>query len=192
MIAAALGLSVLLVTVTGMKAIRPQVIETESLVLTDNTGRTRGLFTAGIDEPALVLIDGSGHKRIRLHIEDETPMISLYDTEQKLRLQMSGGNEHPEVTLIDEKGTPALRLRGTRTEPQVVIYDAEGKSHRLFVLEAEESLGSGVSLVNEKGEQQILITALPDGTAVIRAGNELLSPSGKPKAASANPAAVRK
>ena len=187
-----LGLCVLLATVTGMKAMRPQVIETESLVLTDNMGRTRGLLTAGIDEPALVLIDGNGHKRIRLHIDDDTPMISLYDAAQKLRLQMSGGDEHPEVTLIDENGTPALRVRGTRTEPQVVIYDAEGKSRaRLFVLEAEESLGSGVSLVNEKGEQQILITALPDGTSVIRAGNELLSPSAKPKSL-ANPIPVRK
>ena len=176
----------------GMMPGRPQVLEAESLMLTDSAGRVRGLFTAGNDEPSLVLTDSRGIKRLRFRIEDNGPTISLYDADQSLRLQMAGGGDAPEVTLFDPEGTPTVRLRGTHTEPQVVLFDSQGHSRaRMFVLDGEQALGSGVSLVNAEGVQQVLITALPDGTGVIRAGGEILAPLQKPKT-SAKPNALPK
>lgn len=174
----------------GMMPGRPQILETETLLLTDSAGKVRGLFTAGNDEPSLIMTDSRGIKRLRLRIEDHGPTISLYDAEQNLRLQMSGGGDNSEVVLFDGKDTPSLRLRGTRTEPQVVVYDNQGRSRaRLFVLDGDQALGSGISLVNEKGEQQILMTALPDGTPVIRAGSDLIAPTTTLKATANKPVA---
>ena len=83
-----------------------------------------------------------------------------------------------------------LSFRALAEEPQVVALIKQGDSEerqghsraRMFVLDGEQALGSGVSLVNAEGVQQVLITALPDGTGVIRAGGETLVPSAKSKA----------
>lgn len=176
----------------GMMPARPQIVETETLMLTDSSGKVRGLFTAGNDEPSLVMTDSRGVKRLRFRIEDNGPTISLYDADQILRLQMAGGGDMPEVTMLDSEGTPTVRLRGTHSESQVVLFDSQGRSRaRLFVLDGEHALGSGVSLVNAEGVQQVLMTALPDGTGVIRAGGETLAPVQKPKS-TAKPAVLPK
>lgn len=171
-----------LAVIMGMVPSKPGVIETETLLLTDDAGRVRGLFTAGNDEPSLVMTDSRGVKRLRFRIEDHGPTISLYDGDQNLRLQMKGGTDAPEVSMLDKGGNTAVRIRGSHSEPQVTLFDSEGHARaKFFVLDGEQSLGSGISLVNSDGIQQVLMTALPDGTGVIRAGGEFLAPLPKTK-----------
>jgi hypothetical protein len=168
-----------LTVIAGMMPARPQVLEAESLVLTDGAGRVRGLFTAGGDEPALVLTDSRGIKRLRFRIEDTGPTLSLYDSNQSLRMQLATSDEISEFTLLNEKQQPRLKLRSSGVEPQIVVHDSEGRPRaKLFVLDGEGELGSGFALADGDGKQRVLVTALPDGVSVIRAGDQILVPAG--------------
>lgn len=174
---------VLGVTVTiGMVPGKLHVVEAETLMLTDTAGRIRCLLTAGNDEPCLILTDSKGVKRIRMRIEDDGPKISMYDTRQELRLQMSGADSAPQVVMFDADGVAATRVVGSRTEPQIAILDKEGRSlTKLFVLDGDKAVGSGLSIANDKNGPQILLTTLKDGTTIIRAGNETLAPAPRTK-----------
>ena len=182
LLAAIAGLAMM----TGMNPAKQLVLTVETLMLTDNSGRIRGLFTAGGDEPSLVLMDSQGVKRLRFRIEDTGPTLSLYDSRQSLKMQMSANDDGAEVTLLNHQQQPRLRLRSGNAEPQIVIHDTEGHPRtKLFVLDGENALGSGLALFDADGKQRILITALPDGESVIRAGEQIVAPIAPAKTAGA-------
>jgi|GEM_PF-6525362 hypothetical protein len=183
-----LGIFAGLLVVVGMAPVKQTVLAVEQLMLTDTSGRIRGLFTAGGDEPALVMVDSNGVKRLRFRIEDSGPTLSLYDSNRALRMQFSVADDGGEVSLFNERQQPRLRLRGSNSEPQIVVHDTEGNPRaKLFVLDSDGELGSGLSFSDADGKSRILVTALPSGESVIRAGDKILAPSIPAKTAGQQP-----
>jgi hypothetical protein len=134
-------------------------------------------LAASEEDSEITLMDKMGVKRLSLRVDDTGPNVGFFGADKKLKMKLVGRKDAGEIVLYDRNETPALRVRGGHVEPQIVIYDATGRSRaRLFVLnEGEDPLGSGLSLTDEDGANQVLVTALPDGTSAIRAGSTNLS-----------------
>lgn len=167
---------------------RGNVVEAEAFVITDASGKLRGVFGLAGDEPGMVLTDAQGRKRLRFRIEDSGPTISLYDAKQSIRLQLAATDEGPETTFFSPDQQPRLRLRGSANEPQICVCDAKGAPRaKFFVLDGDDDRGSGLSISDAEGQLKLLFAQVQGGISVIRAGEEFLAP-----AAAAKPAAQRK